>query len=96
MLAPATRLRRQAAQDDVPDEPIEAQHGDSTVVSAHLPMTTVTLSSDCGRFPASGSPKGRPFGLAGALCFGIGLVSTAQDVANGGVELGIVCPTRLR
>ena len=89
MLAPATRIRRQAAQDDIRDEPIEAQRGHSTVVSAHLPMTTVTLSSNA-------RPAGRPFALAGALFFGIGLVSTAQDVANGGVELGIVCPTRLR
>lgn len=89
MLAPATRIRRQAAQDDVPDEPIEAQCKDGTVASAHLPMTTVTLSSNA-------RPAARPFAQVGALLFGIGLVSTAQDVANGGVELGIVCPTRLR
>jgi len=38
MLAPATRIRRQATQDDVPDEPIEAQCKDGTVASAHLPM----------------------------------------------------------
>jgi hypothetical protein len=38
---------------------------------------------------------GRLASSKGGLFFGIGLVSTTQDVANGGVELGIVRPTRL-
>ena len=58
------------------------------------PLLIAAMKPGSGRFPASGSPKGQPFARAGARFFGIGLVSTAQDVANGGVELGIVCLTR--